>query len=110
AIAPASPASIESLLPRLSDREGAGMSIDPGACAEGYLKAGLSVLPIRRDGGKAPAVKEWKWLERQLPTADHLMDWWGRANPPGVAVICGRVSGNLELIDFDRLAESIFPR
>jgi putative DNA primase/helicase len=78
--------------------------------ASGYLQAGLCVLPIRRDGTKAPALDKWKWLERELPSADQLTQWWGGRHPPGIAIICGAVSGNLELIDFDREAESIYPQ
>lgn len=79
------------------------------ATACDYLAAGLSVLPIRRDGSKAPALRAWNWLEAELPTPDHVTEWFDVASPPGIAIICGAVSGNLELIDFDRRADELFP-
>src|SRR5262249_35331003 len=80
------------------------------AIAEAYLQAGLCVLPIRRDWTKAPTLEEWKWLEGQLPTPRHLAAWFGVGQPPGIGVICGAVSGNLETLDFDRDAGDVFPR
>src|SRR5262249_31189305 len=74
-----------------------------------YVAAGLSVVPVKTDGSKAPALRTWKWLERQLPSAADLGEWFHRPDPPGVAIICGAVSGNLELIDFDVEAETIYP-
>src|SRR5262249_47865754 len=86
-------------------------------------KAGLSVIPIRRDGSKAPEGRllprepradgkfhaTWDPYKERLPSEEELNRWFGSANAPGVAVICGAVSGNLECIDFDTDAESIFP-
>src|SRR5262245_58990707 len=78
--------------------------------AESYLAAGLSLLPIRRDGSKAPAIDEWKWLEQQLPTAHHLAEWFGGPRPSGIGIIGGAVSGNLAQLDFDRHADLVCPQ
>jgi hypothetical protein len=77
--------------------------------AAAYLRAGLSVLPILTDGTKAPAVPSWTPYQGQLPTLNEIEEWFAGDNPPGVAVIGGRVSGHLELIDFDNQADTIFP-
>src|SRR5262249_13577672 len=74
-----------------------------------YLDAGQSVIPIKRDGSKAPDLPGWKKRQRERMTADEARRLWDRPDPPGIAVICGAVSGGLELIDFDVDADNIFP-
>jgi Bifunctional DNA primase/polymerase, N-terminal len=63
------------------------------------LGAGLSVIPVRADGRKRPAVS-WKPYQARLPTTEELAQWF-RLRPMGLAVIGGEVSGNLEILDFD---------
>jgi putative DNA primase/helicase len=75
-----------------------------------YLRAGLSVIPVRSDGSKAPDVPEWKPYQQNPPTQDEVEDWFDRPQPPGVAVVGGKVSGNLEQLDFDSQADEIIPR
>jgi P4 family phage/plasmid primase-like protien len=67
--------------------------------ARAYLNGGLSIIPIKADASKQPALKAWKTYETQLPTAADIELWW--AKPRGIAIIGGAVSGNLERIDFD---------
>ncbi len=69
--------------------------------AKNYVDAGLSVLPVRTDGSKAPAIPSWKELQQRLPTDKELQDWFDRDNPPGIAIIGGNVSGGLEILDFE---------
>src|SRR5262245_20119390 len=75
-----------------------------------YLRAGLSVLPVRRDGTKAPACGSWKQFQEQPVDEAQARQWWGKGSPPGIAVLCGAASGGLEVIDFDREADALFPR
>ena len=63
--------------------------------------AGVSYLPIRIDGTKRPLLNEWKHLEHTHPTTEEREGWFGNGKQRGIALICGEVSGNLELIDFD---------
>jgi len=70
--------------------------------ARRYLAAGLCVLPARRDE-KRPTVS-WKPYQRQLPTASEV-DAWFANGLSAVCVLTGQVSGQLELIDFDRGGE-----
>jgi hypothetical protein len=72
------------------------------------LALNIAPLPIRTDGSKAPAVK-WEAYQDRLPTEAECRRWWGGDNPPGVALICGAVSGCLEVIDFDDEAAALFP-
>jgi hypothetical protein len=73
----------------------------PLAAALSYLGAGLSVIPIRPDGSKRPALAQWKRFQDELPTENHVRGYW-RDGTRGIGIIGGGVSGNLETIDFDR--------
>ena len=71
--------------------------------ARSYVAAGLSVIPIepvRGDRNKEPAVESWKPYQARLPNDDELTEWFD-GTPNGIAVIGGKVSGNLEQLDFD---------
>ncbi len=77
--------------------------LDPAVPAS-YQAAGLCVLPARWPA-KRPAVGAWKDYQTRLPTAAEVAAWF--ANPhPACCLICGAVSGNLELIDFDCAGEA----
>ena len=70
------------------------------AIASRYVAAGLSIVPIRPDGTKRP-TDVWKEFQHRLPSAQDLRCWFIGSKPPGIAVICGKVSGGLEVLDFD---------
>jgi hypothetical protein len=70
---------------------------DTRATALAALAAGLSPIPIQ-PGGKVP-LGEWKEYQRkamQPADVDRLF-----RNGCGIGLVCGAVSGNLELLDFD---------
>lgn len=69
-----------------------------------YLAAGLCPIPIRADGSKAPLVK-WKNYQERLPTSKEVSSLFAQGEL-GIALICGKVSGNLETLDFE--TEEIF--
>ena len=65
--------------------------------AQAYLDAGLCVLPAIR-AEKRPAIGKWKQFQQRIPSLAELSAWqWN----DGLCIICGKVSGNLEIIDFD---------
>lgn len=66
-----------------------------------YQRAGLSVLPIRADGSKKPALDTWKPLQKRQPTGEELHEWFQDGQPLGLAVVAGVVSGNLAVLDVD---------
>jgi Bifunctional DNA primase/polymerase, N-terminal/Protein of unknown function (DUF3987) len=65
-----------------------------------YRESGLSIIPTGED--KAPAIP-WKPYQEKIATEQEIRSWFPRfAN---LGVVCGKVSGNLELIDFDNEPE-----
>jgi hypothetical protein len=69
--------------------------------AEQALDAGISVVPPRTDGTKAP-LGSWRTFQTRLPYLQELDAWYREDDNPGIGVVCGAVSGNLECLDFDR--------
>jgi putative DNA primase/helicase len=92
------------------------------ATALSYVDAAFSVIPIEPNGTKAPCARllpreinqytgksepSWKVFQDRKPTLQELNRWWYANNtfrPPGIAIVCGRVSGGLEVIDLDNEA------
>jgi len=67
--------------------------------ARRYVDLGLSVIPvIYRE--KKPALN-WKPYQDRRPTQGELREWFRNGQAQNVAVVCGQVSGNLVVIDFD---------
>ena len=64
-----------------------------------YLDAGLCVLRAVK-AQKRPNLNSWEYYKTQLPTNKDLALWFGD-NSSGICIVCGTVSGNLEIIDFD---------
>ena len=71
-----------------------------------YLAAGLSVLPARKKE-KCPVFK-WKEYQEHVPT-EHAVKTWFADDHDAICIVCGKVSGNLEVIDFDNHGE-LFPK
>ena len=86
------------------------------ALAQRYLASGLSLVPIACDGSKLPATqllpethqangatrRGWKVFQSRQPTIDEVQSWFYHlGTPPGLAIVCGAISGGLEVIDFD---------
>lgn len=63
-----------------------------------YLEKGLSVIPLRY-GGKEALIK-WSEFQERLPTEEEVKEWFSRGEH-NVAIVCGKVSGNLVVLDFD---------
>ena len=76
---------------------------DQLSLARQFADAGLSVIPIRADGSKAPLIS-WKRYQSNLATDKELDNWFGNENSNGIAAVTGKVSGKLEVLDFDESA------
>ena len=79
------------------------MSAEQLDAARLYLRAGLSVIPIRADGSKAPALKagQVEQYRERFATPEELNEWFTPARAVGLAVVCGKGSGNLAVLDFE---------
>ena len=58
----------------------------------------ISAIPV--NSNKTPMVSSWKEFQNRLPSQDECKKW-GSMKKEGVAVICGAISGGLEIIDID---------
>jgi len=67
--------------------------------AKEYLKAQLSVIPTKED--KRPALPTWTPYQSQRIKEDEVEGLFTGANVKGLAIICGAISGGLEVIDVD---------
>jgi hypothetical protein len=70
--------------------------------ASAYRAAGLSVIPICADGTRCPAIPAWKPYMHRPATAGEVAHWFGNGHARGLAVVCGHVSRNLEVLDIER--------
>jgi len=63
-----------------------------------YISNGLSIIPIKpRD--KAPLIK-WEKYQKDPPSIAEVQKWF-KDTDNNIAIVCGKVSGNLVVIDFD---------
>ncbi|HPI20709.1 MAG TPA: VapE family protein [Candidatus Kapabacteria bacterium] len=64
----------------------------------------LSIIPIR------PATKEptvpWKEFQNRILTEQEIHDYFRNDIPLRIGVVCGKISGNLEVIDIDNKLEN----
>lgn len=70
------------------------------AAALAWHDAGACVLPTKTDGSKAPAVTSWTGYQTERPTRDQITKWFTGGHP-GVGVVTGTVSGNLEMLELE---------
>lgn len=68
--------------------------------------AGLCIIPPAQDGSKKPlppgADPRWRQYQRQRPDLAVLQSWYDPRNGlTGIGIVTGKVSGNLEAMDFD---------
>lgn len=69
-----------------------------------YGKAGLSVLPASKQQ-KRPLVAQWKDYQTHQNSEAQIRALWQRFEPDALCIVCGKISGNLEVIDFDNGGE-----
>lgn len=68
------------------------------ATALAWVDAGCSVIPIKGDGTKAPRGA-WKAAQSVRAARDLVAGW--AAEAPGLGVVCGTVSGGLEMLELE---------
>ena len=74
--------------------------MDVIAAAREAYRAGIVILPVKADGSKRPDLASWATFQERKPSDDELRRWFARPRP-GVGVVCGRISGNLEMVEFE---------
>ena len=69
--------------------------------AQKYVRMGFSVIPVKSHD-KVAAVS-WADYQKRLPTEQEIKQWFN-GGENNIAIICGKVSGNLVVFDFDDLS------
>lgn len=68
-------------------------------CALAWQAAGYSVVAVRADGSKVP---EGLWRQRIQQRASKIqVEEWFLDGHPGLGLVCGAVSGGLEMLEFE---------
>jgi hypothetical protein len=67
--------------------------------AVAFAQAGCSVIPAAADGTKAPQGA-WKNWQATRPGQDQLHAWLDNGHP-GIGIVTGAISGNLEMLEFE---------
>lgn len=89
----------------MSTAERNGHALMIREAADVSLALGLSVLPPAQDGTKRPCPDpvtgrgEWKDYQSRRASAEQLAAWYGPCT--GLGLVCGAISGGLEVLDFD---------
>lgn len=64
-----------------------------------YIKKGICVIPTNKD--KICAIDSWKVYQERLITEKEIKEAFKLPYATCLAVVCGAISGNLEVIDID---------
>jgi len=70
-----------------------------------WAEHGVSCIPIQANQTKRPAVR-WGDYQVRAPELGQVDEWWGNGSAYGLALICGAVSGNLEMVELEGRAAS----
>lgn len=61
---------------------------------------GLTPLPVRSDGSKAPDVHSWTQWQHEQPALEQI-DRWFPSTRCGVGLVCGAASRGLEMVELE---------
>jgi hypothetical protein len=76
----------------------AGFSIIPIGVNK---RPAFPLLPTRQNPRTGKPEPTWEPYHEKAPDEATVSGWYDRANPPGVGIVCGRVSGGLFVLDFE---------
>lgn len=68
--------------------------------AKVWHDAGCSVVPANADGTKRP-FGPWKQYQSERATHEQLEQWLGSGEYDGFGIVCGAISGNLEMFEIE---------
>ena len=74
-------------------------TLDPLETALTLAASGLSVIPIKPDGSKSPALAAWAEFQTRIATHEEIRDMFRPGI--GVAIVGGEASANLEVLDIE---------
>ncbi len=63
-----------------------------------FHRTGLCIIPLR---GKHPGLAEWKQYQKTHPSEEKIREWQSKNLLTNIGVVCGAVSDNLIVLDFD---------
>lgn len=63
-----------------------------------FRAAGISVVPVREDGSKAPATN-WKQFQERLAEPEEILA--SLSNAQGFGIVTGAISGQLEMLELE---------
>jgi N12 class adenine-specific DNA methylase/SAM-dependent methyltransferase len=72
---------------------------DMAAAALAWWDAGCSVIRVATDGTKS-SVGEWTRYQQRRAPRDQVAAWFAQGHP-GIGVVCGAVSGDLEMFELE---------
>jgi putative DNA primase/helicase len=70
--------------------------------------AGLCVVPAAGDGSKRPGLDGWKRYQHERPSPEQLETWFADGGRQGIGLVCGAVSGGLEMQEFEGRARKVY--
>ncbi len=73
--------------------------------AQIWAEKGFSVVPIRADGTKKPSSR-WKIAQSQVSPGIWARRYFTNNPSEGIGIVCGKVSGNLEMTELEGRATS----
>src|SRR5690606_7746500 len=86
---------------RQNEAEGGAMTHQALLAAALQLEAaGYSVVPARPDGSKAP-IGTWRQYMDTRPSRADLTAWLADGDYDGIGIVCGAISGNLEMLELE---------
>lgn len=68
------------------------------SASQEYLASGVSIIPLK---GKLCALRSWSMAQQYRASHKVLGQWHQAGLLAGVGIVCGAVSGNLVVLDFD---------
>lgn len=86
-----------------------GMSHDLLTAAREWYDAGFAVIPSHPDGSKRPFGR-WRDYQHERPHWSQVESWLSTGTFSGIGVICGRASGDAELVEIEGPATAAVER
>lgn len=76
-----------------------GEVTEVAAAALTWHDAGCNIIPVRADGTKRPSIY-WDSYITTRTTRTAVEQWFG-SGTAGIGIVCGKVSGNLEMLELE---------